>query len=60
MGHKGGHGGGASLGDLKLSGMMLGAKEKVEGDRVENQELGPESLHKLLVEHTDLVFSSFK
>jgi len=44
MGHKGGHGGGASLGDLKLSGVTLGVKEKVGGDRVENQELGPESL----------------
>jgi len=44
MGHKGGHGGGTSPGDLKLSGVMLGAKEKVEGDKVENQELGPESL----------------
>jgi len=43
-GHKGGQGGGASLGDLKLSGIMLGAKEKVGGDKVENQELGPESL----------------
>jgi hypothetical protein len=45
MGHGGGHGGGASLGDLKLSGVTLGAKEKVGGDRVESQELGPESLH---------------
>ena len=36
MGHKGGHEGGASLGDLKLSGIMLGAKEKVGGDKVEN------------------------
>ena len=59
-GHEGGHGGGASLGDLKLSGVMLGAKEKVGGDRVENQELGPESLHKLSVEHTDLVFFTFE
>jgi hypothetical protein len=46
MGHEGGQGGGASPGDLKLSGVTLGAKEKVVGgDRVENQELGPESLH---------------
>ena len=47
MGYKGGHGGGANPGDLKLLGMMLGAKEKVGGDKVENQELGPESLHPL-------------
>jgi hypothetical protein len=45
MGHKRGQGGGVSPGDLKLSGVILGAKEKVGGDRVENQELGPESLH---------------
>jgi hypothetical protein len=38
-------GGGASPGDLKLSGVTLGAKEKVGGDKVENQELGAESLH---------------
>jgi hypothetical protein len=44
-GHEGGQGGGASPEDLKLSGVMLGAKEKVGGDRVENQELGAESLH---------------
>ena len=44
-GHEGGQGGGASLGDLKLSGVTLGVKEKVGGDRVENQELGPELLH---------------
>jgi hypothetical protein len=44
-GHEGGQGGGASSGDLKLSGVTLGAKEKVGGDRVENQELGAESLH---------------
>jgi len=44
-GHIGGQGGGASLGDLKLSGIMLGAKEKVGRDKVENQELGAESLH---------------
>jgi hypothetical protein len=44
MGHKGGQGDGASPGDLKLSGMMLGAKEKVGGNKVENQELGAESL----------------
>jgi hypothetical protein len=44
MGHEGGQGGGASPGDLKLSGVTLGAKEKVGGDRVENQELGAESL----------------
>jgi hypothetical protein len=43
-GHKGGQGGGASPGDLKLSGVTLGAKEKVGGDRVENQELGAEPL----------------
>jgi hypothetical protein len=30
-GHEGGQGGGASPGDLKLSGVMLGAKEKVGG-----------------------------
>jgi hypothetical protein len=44
-GHEGGQGGGASLGDLKLLGVMLGAKEKVGGDKVENQELGAELLH---------------
>jgi hypothetical protein len=44
-GHEGGQGGGASPEDLKLSGVTLGAKEKVGGDRVENQELGAESLH---------------
>ena len=44
-GHEGGQGGGASPGDLKLSGVTLGAKEKVGGDKVENQELGAESLH---------------
>ena len=44
-GHKGGQGGGASPGDLKLSGVMLGMKEKVGGDNMENQELGAESLH---------------
>ena len=43
-GHEGGQGGGASPGDLKLSGVTLGVKEKVGGDRVENQELGAESL----------------
>ena len=36
MGHEGGHGGGTSSGDLKLSGVTLGAKEKVGGDKVEN------------------------
>jgi hypothetical protein len=45
-GHEGGQGGGASLGDLKLSGVTLGAKEKEGGDRVENQELGAEPLQK--------------
>jgi hypothetical protein len=45
MGHEGGQGGGASPGDLKLSGVTLGVKEKVGGDRVENQEgPGAESL----------------
>ena len=43
-GHEGGQGGGASLGDLKSSGVTLGTKEKVEGDKVENQEVGAESL----------------
>ena len=43
-GHEGGQGGGASPGDLKLSGVTLGAKEKVGGDRVENQELEAEPL----------------
>jgi hypothetical protein len=43
-GHEGGQGGGASSGDLKLLGVTLGAKEKVGGDKVENQELGAESL----------------
>jgi hypothetical protein len=38
-GHEGGNGGGASPGDLKLLGMALGAKEKVRGDKVENQKL---------------------
>jgi hypothetical protein len=40
MGHKRGHGGGASLENLKLLGMTLGAKEKVGGDKVENQKTG--------------------
>ena len=44
-GHEGGQGGGASPGDLKLLGVTLGAKEKVGGDKVENQELGAESFH---------------
>jgi hypothetical protein len=44
-GHEGGQGGGASPGDLKLSGVTLGAKEKVGGDKVKNQELGAEPLH---------------
>ena len=43
-GHEGGQGGGASPGDLKLSGVTLGAKEKVGGDKVENHELGSEPL----------------
>ena len=47
-GHEGGQGGGASPGDLKLSGVTLGAKEKVGGDRVENQELGAESLQMVI------------
>jgi hypothetical protein len=45
MGYEGGQGGGASPGDLKLSGVTLCVKEKVGGDNVENQELGAESLH---------------
>ena len=45
-GHKGGQGGGASPRDLKFSGVTLGAKEKVGGDKVENQELGAESLQR--------------
>ena len=44
-GHEGGQGGGVSPGDLRLSGLMLGAKEKVGGDKVENQEVGAEPLH---------------
>jgi hypothetical protein len=44
-GHEGGQGGGASPGDLKLSGVTLGTKEKVGDNKVENQELGAESLH---------------
>jgi hypothetical protein len=41
-----GQGGGASPGDLKLSGVTLGAKEKVGGDKMENQEEpGAESSH---------------
>ena len=44
-GHEGGQGGSASPGDLKLSGVTLGTKEKVGGDKVVNQELGPELLH---------------
>jgi hypothetical protein len=48
-GHEGGQGGGASPGDLKLSGVTLGAKEKEGGVKVENQELGAESLHSLCV-----------
>ena len=47
-GHEGEQGGGASPGDLKLLGVTLGAKEKVGGDKVENQELGAESLHRWL------------
>ena len=50
-GHEGGQGGGASPGDLKLSGVTLGAKEKVGGDKVENQELGAESLQYELAPH---------
>jgi hypothetical protein len=46
-GHEGGQGGGASPGDLKLSGVTLGAKEKVGGDKVENQEAGAEPLQLL-------------
>ena len=46
-GHEGGQGGGASPGGLKLSGVTLGMKEKVGGDRVENQELGAEPLQLL-------------
>ena len=49
-GHEGGQRGGASLGDLKLSGITLEAKEKVGGDKVENQELGAESLQ-LICKH---------
>ena len=48
-GHEGGQGGGASPGDLKLSGVTLGAKEKEGGDRVENQEAGAEPLHTLYI-----------
>jgi hypothetical protein len=44
MGHEGGQGGGASPEDSKLSGVTLDAKEKVGGDKVKNQKLGPESL----------------
>jgi hypothetical protein len=44
MGHKRGQGGGTSPGDLKLSDVTLGAKEKVGGDKGENQKLGLESL----------------
>jgi hypothetical protein len=47
-GHEGGQGGGASPGDLKLSGVTLGAKEKVGGVKVENQELGAEPLQRVL------------
>ena len=35
-GHEGGHGGGTSPEDLKLSGVTLGVKEKVGGDKVKN------------------------
>jgi hypothetical protein len=49
-GHERGKGGGTSLMDLKLSGVMLDVKEKVGGDRVENQELGAESLHTIIVD----------
>jgi len=55
MGHKGGQEGGASPGDLKLSGVTLGTKEKVEGDKVKNQELGPESLQSSNLEHSEIV-----
>jgi hypothetical protein len=48
MGHEGGQGGGASLGNLKLLGVTLGAKEKVGGDKVENHELGAEPLHAII------------
>jgi hypothetical protein len=50
IGHKEGQGGGASPRDLKLLGVTLGTKEKVGGDRVENQELGAESLHTIIVD----------
>jgi hypothetical protein len=55
MGHEGGQGGGASPGDLKLLGVMLGAKEKVGGDKRENQELGPESLHPAVQTHAEFL-----
>ena len=48
-GHEGGQGGGASPGDLKLSGVTLGAKEKVGGVKVENQELGAEPLQYMVI-----------
>jgi hypothetical protein len=50
-GHEGGQGGGASPEDLKLSGVTLGAKEKVGGDKVENQEVGAEPLQVWHVAH---------
>jgi hypothetical protein len=51
-GHDGRQGGGASPGDLKLSGVTLGAKEKEGGDKVENQEVGAESLQSSLLTDT--------
>jgi hypothetical protein len=52
MGHEGGQGGSVSPGDLKLSGITLGVKEKVGGDKVENQELGAELLQKTMTHCT--------
>ena len=60
MGHEGRQGGGASPGDLKLSGVTLGAKEKVGGDKVENQELGPESLQFPKATHHNICFEGFE
>ena len=57
-GHEREQGDSASLGDLKLSGVTLGTKEKVEGDNVENQELGPELLQ-ISISQTSATSTSF-
>jgi hypothetical protein len=54
IGHKGEHGSGISLENLKFSGATLGAKEKVGGVKVENQKL--ELLHSRIISKPSLNF----